>query len=214
MKSLTTLAATVLLLALGSLELLAAVGRFDAGVLGEQCLAGFRHILPDGLDHLAFLAGLFFLARSLPALLAQVTLFTLAHSLTLGLVVLAGLAVEPRWVEIAVGLSIAALGLEGLLPRRAWLERLRWTLVPAFGLIHGLAFAHTLVREEALRRSPASVLLGFNLGVECGQLVAIGALVLVFSPCWRQAWYTPHLARPALAALALCGLAWAVQRAA
>ena len=214
MKSLPSIAATVLLLALGSQELLAAIGPWDAAVFGQQFVSGFRHILPDGLDHLAFVVGLFFLARSFPALLAQVTLFTLAHSLTLGLVVLAGLAVEPHWVEIAVGLSIAALGLEGLLPRRAWLERLRWALVPAFGLIHGLAFAHNLVREETLRRSPASALLGFNLGVELGQLVVIGALVLAFSPCWRRAWYTPRLARPALALIALSGLAWAVQRAA
>jgi hypothetical protein len=214
MKSLTTVAATVLLLALGSHELRVAVGPFDAAVFGDQLASGFQHILPDGLDHLAFLVGLFFLARSFPALLGQVTLFTLAHSLTLGLVVLAGLAVEPHWVEIAVGLSLAALGLEGLLPRRAWLERLRWLLVPAFGLIHGLAFAHNLIRDEALRRSPASALLGFNLGVELGQLVVIGVLVAVFSPCWRKAWYTPRLARPALAAVALSGLAWAVQRAA
>lgn len=214
MKSLTTLVATVLLLALGSHELRTAVGTFDVAVLGDQLLSGFQHIVPDGLDHLAFLVGLFFLARSFPALLGQVTLFTLAHSLTLGLVVLAGLAVEAHWVEIAVGLSIAALGLEGLLPRRAWLERLRWCLVPAFGLIHGLAFAHNLIRDEALRRSPAAALLGFNLGVELGQLVVIVALVAVFSPCWRQAWYTPRLARPALAGVAFCGLAWAVQRAA
>lgn len=214
MKSLTSLAATVLLLALGSHELRAAIGPFDAAVFIGQLASGFQHILPDGLDHLAFLVGLFFLARSFPALLGQVTLFTLAHSLTLGLVVLAGLAVDPHWVEIAVGLSLAALGLEGLLPRRAGLERLRWLLVPAFGLIHGLAFAHNLIRDEALRRSPASALLGFNLGVELGQLVVILALVAVFSPCWRKAWYTPCLARPALAGVALCGLAWAVQRAA
>jgi hypothetical protein len=214
MKSLTPLAASTLLLALGSQELRAAAGRWDAAVFGTQFLSGFQHILPDGLDHLAFLVGLFFLARSFPALLGQITLFTLAHSLTLGLVVLAGFAVEPHWVEIAVGLSIAALGLEGLLPRRVGLARLRWALVPAFGFIHGLAFAHNLIRDEALRRSPAAALLGFNLGVELGQLVVIGALVLVFSPCWRRAWYTPRLARPALALIALSGLAWAVQRAA
>jgi hypothetical protein len=214
MKTLTPVAATTLLLALGSHELLAAAGRWDTAVFGDQFLSGFRHILPDGLDHLAFLVGLFFLARSFPALLAQVTLFTLAHSLTLGLVVLAGLAVEPHWVEIAVGLSIAVLGLEGLLPHRSWLERLRWLLVPVFGLIHGLAFAHNLVREETLRHSPVAALLGFNLGVELGQLAVIGALVMVFSPCWRRAWYTPRLARPALALIALSGLAWAVQRAA
>jgi hypothetical protein len=214
MKSLTAILATTLLLALGSQELLAAAGPWDAAVFGDQLLSGFRHILPDGLDHLALLVGLFFLARSFPVLLAQVTLFTLAHSLTLGLVVLAGLAVEPHWVEVAVGLSLAVLGLEGLLPQRAWLERLRWLLVPAFGLIHGLAFAHNLVREEALRRSPVSALLGFNLGVELGQLVVITALVMVFSPCWRRTWYVPCVARPALAVVALSGLAWAIQRAA
>ena len=214
MKSLVPALATALLLLLGAQEMLAAL-RLDPAVLGEGLASGFRHILPEGLDHMAFLAGLFFLSRSFPALLGQVTLFTLAHSLTLGLVVLAGLTFEPRWVEVAVGLSIAALGLEGLLVQRhRFLEHLRWLMVPVFGLIHGLAFAHNLVQESGLRRSPVSALFGFNLGVELGQLVVVGVLVLAFSPWWHRPWYPPRVALPALALTALCGFAWAVQRAA
>lgn len=212
MKSFTAVSALTMLVVLGAQELLSlARGMLDLEVLGAELASGFRHIIPEGLDHIAFLLGLFFLSRAFPALLAQVTLFTLAHSLTLGLVVLTGFSFEPRWVEVAVGLSIAAVAMEGMFSRS--LARWRWLLVIAFGMIHGLAFAHNLVQEEGIRRSPVSALFGFNLGVELGQLVVVGALMLVFSPWWRRPWYRVRVALPALACTALCGLFWAVQRA-
>lgn len=201
-----------MLLVLGFQELLLlARDMFDFEVLGTELASGFRHIIPDGLDHIAFLLGLFFLSRALPALLVQVTLFTLAHSLTLGLVVLTGFSFEPRWVEVAVGVSIAAVAVEGMFS--CGLARWRWMLVIAFGMIHGLAFAHNLVREEGIRRSPISALFGFNLGVELGQLVIVGVLMLVFSPWWCRPWYRVRVALPALVCTALSGLFWAVQRA-
>ena len=199
------------LVLLGSQDVLPMLaGPFDLHVFGQELQAGFRHIVPEGLDHLAFLAGLFFLSQSLPALLLQTTLFTLAHSFTLGLVVLLGLDVPERWVEVAVGLTLAALALEGFFPER--LRRWRGLTVALFGAIHGLAFAHNLRLAGSLQASPLAALFGFNLGVELGQLAVIGALLLAFSRWWDRAWYRPRLAQPALAAVALAGLGWALAR--
>lgn len=214
MKTLHTLLTPLLLLGLAAQELspvsLALISSFDVSVLMEELVNGLTHIIPDGLDHLAFLLGLFFLSRNLPTLLLQVTIFTLAHSLTLGLVILLGLNLPPQWVEVAVGLSIALLALEGFYPKK--LQRWRPLMIILFGGVHGLAFAHNLLLTENLRRSPLAALFGFNLGVECGQIFVVGILVLAFAPWWQRAWYQRRVAQPLLAAVAFAGLAWAVQR--
>jgi hypothetical protein len=205
-----------LLLLLGIQEILpasVAVGSsmgFDLDIFGQELISGFHHILPDGLDHMAFVIGLFFLSRTLSILLIHTTLFTLAHTLMLGIVILMGLQVPSRWVEIGVGLSIALLALEGLYTSR--LERWRPLMILLFGSIHGLAFAHSLAQAENIRRSPIATLFGFNLGVELGQLVLIAGLILVFSPWWQRAWYRARISLPALFIIALSGLHWAWSR--
>jgi hypothetical protein len=196
---------------------LAAAGTSDLGVsqaeveaLVAAVGAGFRHIVPEGLDHIAFLLGLFFLSRHFPTLLLQVTLFTLAHSLTLGVVVTTGLAVPSQWVEVAVGLSIAAVALENFFP--AQLQKLRLWLIALFGCIHGLAFAHNLVLLPVAQANPISALFGFNLGVELGQLTVIGTAYLLLCPWWSRVWYERRIVLPASVAIACIGLAWAIQR--
>ena len=99
------------------------------------------HSLPQGLDHILFILGLFFLSRSFPALLFQMTLFTLAHSLTLGLSIYSVVSVPPQVVEVAIALSIAFIAIENLF--RDDLSRWRPAVVFCFGLIHGLGFAHS-----------------------------------------------------------------------
>lgn len=211
LKSLHTGLLLPLLLLLGLQDVLPLLASsFDLTIFADETLTGFRHILPEGLDHMAFILGLFFLSRELPTLLLQTTLFTLAHSLVLGLVVFTGLQVPVHAVELGVGLSIALLGLEGLRP--ALLQRWRPLMILTFGGIHGLAFAHSLVQAENIRRSPLSALFGFNLGVELGQLTLILALVLLFSPWWQRTWYHPRVRQPALALITLSGLHWAWAR--
>lgn len=211
LKGLHTLFVLPLLLLLGLQEVMPLfASTWDIEIFGQELKTGFRHILPDGLDHMAFVVGLFFLSRTLPLLLMQTTLFTLAHSLVLGIVIFTGLDVASHWVEIGVGLSIAILGIEGLYPTK--LERWRPLMIVVFGGIHGLAFAHSLVQAENIRRSPISALFGFNFGVELGQLVLIGGLVLLFSPWWQRSWYRPRVCLPALSLIALSGLHWAWER--
>ena len=145
---------------------------------------GFEHIL-GGLDHLAFVLLLLILIGGGRRLVAAVTAFTLAHSLTLALAALDLIRVNAATVEAVVALSIvflavelvhAARGRAGLTSRRPW-------LVPfAFGLLHGLAFAGTLAEVGLPRGEIALSLLLFNLGVELGQLLFIaGTLAAAWS---------------------------------
>jgi hydrogenase/urease accessory protein HupE len=172
---------------------------------------GFVHILPGGLDHILFVIGLFLLTPKLRSLLAQVTVFTLAHSVSLGLAMFGLVTVPPSIVEPLIALSIAYVGVENLFQRTLSSRRL-W-LVAAFGLLHGLGFAAVL---SAISLPPAQwlpALLGFNVGVELGQL-AVLALAAVTMFVWSR-WLTDAdqwVRRPASAAIALMGVFWVVTR--
>lgn len=172
---------------------------------------GFVHILPGGLDHILFVLGLFLLTPQLRSLLAQVTVFTLAHSVSLGLAMFGLVTLPPSIVEPLIALSIAYVGVENLFQRTLSSRRL-W-LVAAFGLLHGLGFAGVL---SAISLPPAQwlpALLGFNVGVELGQL-AVLALAAVTMHAWSQsrADADQWLRRPASAAIALMGVFWVVTR--
>jgi hypothetical protein len=171
---------------------------------------GFRHILPHGPDHILFILGLFFLTRSFGVLLFQMTLFTLAHSLTLGLSLYGFLSVPMQWVEIAIALSIAFIAIENLFCEK--LSRWRPAMVFVFGLVHGLGFAHSFEKNPALAGDFLPALFSFNLGIEFGQLAVVGIAYAAVALWWKRDWYRAAIARPASAIIAASGLYWAVER--
>jgi hydrogenase/urease accessory protein HupE len=171
---------------------------------------GFTHILPSGFDHVLFVLGLFFFAIRLRPLLAQVTAFTVAHSLTLGLSLIGVIALPSRVVEPLIALSIAVVGLENVFTRR--MRASRWLIVFAFGLVHGLGFASALRDFGLPSGSFWSTLLGFNLGVEIGQLTVVTAAYAALGWFWGKPWYFRRVVVPASAAITLVALYWAVQR--
>jgi hydrogenase/urease accessory protein HupE len=149
---------------------------------------GIHHIL-SGYDHLVFLAGVILGACSIRALVLALTAFTAAHSISLMLVVLAGVDAPPAVVEPLIAASIAWIGIENLLHERL---RARWWLVFGFGLIHGFGFAGALTELGlgARVRDVAVALLSFNGGVEAGQLLVAAALLPLVSlmrsrPAWQ-----------------------------
>jgi hypothetical protein len=136
---------------------------------------GFRHIL-GGYDHLLFVLCLVLPVRRWRPLVAIVTAFTLAHSITLGFAT-AGFAPTALWfppfVEAAIAASIVWLALENILLPADRLER-RWMLAFAFGLVHGFGFSFAL--GETLQFAGAHrvmALATFNIGVELGQLLVL-----------------------------------------
>lgn len=140
-------------------------------------VAGFRHILPLGLDHICFILGLFFLQPKWKPLLWQTSAFTLAHSITLALVVLGVFTAPAKVVEPMIALSIAYVGIENL-----WVKELKpWrvALVFALGLLHGMGFASVMKELELPKGQVIEPLIGFNLGVELGQMTVLATAFAV-----------------------------------
>ena len=185
---------------------------------------GMRHIAL-GFDHLLFLFSLLLPAvlrrtggRWEPAValrparadvLRIVTAFTLAHSLTLSLAALGALRLPSRWVESAIAASVVLAAANNVWPL---VGRRRWLAAFGFGLVHGLGFASVLADLGLPRASLAAALLGFNLGVELGQLAFVAALLPL--AWWVRSWpgYPRFVLAGGSAAIALLASLWLVER--
>lgn len=176
---------------------------------------GYSHILPDGIDHLLFVAGLVLGALGrIRHILISLTLFTLAHTLTLGLGQLSWLRVSPDIVEPLIALSICLVGVDNLRPSSDSLrrKRLRYLVIFGFGLVHGLGFASALADLPFGRGQLLVSLLSFNVGVELGQLTFV--LVLLAATSWikDQLALRRYVVLPGSIAIAGAGLAFAILR--
>lgn len=170
------------------------------------------HHIATGWDHLVFLFGLLLLSQSALELIKVVTAFTLAHSMTLALAA-AGLVTPPgEIIEPAIALTIAYVGLIGLVWRRsrhgAWLALL-------FGLVHGFGFAGALA--ESLAEQPPSQrhwlvsLASFNLGIEAFQVLLVCAFVPLMRVAARASWSSAAHRGASLAVL-VAGVGWFLSR--
>lgn len=142
---------------------------------------GFDHILPKGLDHILFVLGLFFLSTRWAPLLWQVSAFTLAHTVTLALGALGWVSVPGSIVEPLIAASIVYVAVENLFQRG--LSRWRPVVVFGFGLLHGLGFASVLGDFGLPEDQFIPALIGFNVGVELGQLTVIAMAALLLMGC-------------------------------
>lgn len=183
----------------------------SAEVASRYFALGFTHILPKGLDHILFVLGLFLLSTKWRSVLLQVSTFTLAHSMTLGLTIYGVVSLPAKVVEPMIALSIAYVAIENIVTTE--LKSWRVALVFSFGLLHGMGFAGVL-RDLGLPRGDfLAALLTFNLGVEAGQL-AVVAIAFAIVAYWRSntVSYRRCVVQPASLAIALMGLYWTVQR--
>jgi hydrogenase/urease accessory protein HupE len=171
---------------------------------------GFEHILPKGLDHILFVVGLFLFSIRLKPLLLQVTAFTLAHTITLGLSIYGVISLPANIVEPLIALSIAYVGIENCLSSR--LKTSRLVLVFCFGLLHGMGFAGVLTEIGLPRSEFLTALVTFNIGVEFGQLAVITLCLLLVGWCRTKSWYRSVIVIPASLLIALTGLYWTFER--
>ncbi len=189
-----------------------------AGVLTESAWAvflryvgaGFEHIIPLGLDHILFVLGLFFFATRFGPLFWQVTAFTLAHTITLALAANNIVSIPASVVEPLIAASIVYVGVENTF---GWGNvRGRTALVFAFGLLHGLGFASVLGDYGIATERFAAALIGFNIGVEFGQLAVIAIAFALVGWFIRRDWYRRVIAIPASLVIAAIGAYWVVER--
>ena len=180
-------------------------------IIRQYLALGFTHIVPLGLDHMLFVLGIYLLSGRARPVLLQVSAFTLAHSITLGLSLYGLVSVSPRIVEPLIAVSIAYVAIENIFQQelRSW----RVALVFAFGLLHGLGFAGALAELGLPRSEFLTALISFNVGVEAAQLAVIGAAFLLVGLHWSQRdWYRRRIVIPASVAIATMAVYWTVER--
>ena len=182
-----------------------------AAVITTYIVAGFDHILPKGLDHIMFILGIFLLSVRMRPLLWQVTMFTLAHSITLGLSMADVISLPSRIVEPLIALSIAYIGIENIFARS--LHKSRLLIVFCFGLLHGMGFARVLADFGMPDDAFLTALISFNVGVELGQLAVI-TLGFLTVGLWfsKKSWYRPVIVRGGSLLIAIIGLYWTWDR--
>ena len=180
---------------------------------------GIEHIL-GGVDHLLFILALMILVKSTRRLIATVTAFTVAHSITLAGATLGFVHVPRQPVEAAIALSIVFVACEIVHAREGrlgWTERWPWLVAFTFGLLHGFGFAGALSEVGLPQTAIPVALLFFNVGVEIGQLLFIAATLSLMA---LGRWLIRHAAIPQpawawrVAPYGIGGIAafWMVQR--
>ena len=138
-------------------------------------------------------------------------MFTMAHTITLGLAMAGTIRLPANIVEPLIALSIAYIGIENIRAKR--LRGSRLVLVFAFGLLHGLGFAEALRQFGMPAEAFLTALVSFNIGVELGQLAVI-AVAFAAVGVWGRGrpWYRAWVVLPGSAAIALAGLYWTYTR--
>jgi hypothetical protein len=181
------------------------------GTFVEYIPVGFDHIVPKGLDHILFVLGIFFLGAGWRALVWQISAFTLAHTVTLALGALEIIVISGSIVEPLIAASIVFVAVENLMTTS--LNKRRPVIIFGFGLLHGLGFASVLGDFGLPDGQFIPALIGFNIGVEVGQLTVVAvAAILLTLPFGRFDWYRRAIAVPASIFIALVGAYWFIER--
>jgi hypothetical protein len=171
--------------------------------------AGFEHIIPQGIDHILFVLGLFFSTLKFRSLILQVSAFTLAHSITLALAALGFVKLQLSVVEPLIFLSVVWVAFENCLFKQT--TKWRPLIVFIFGLLHGLGFAALLSQYGLPKDNFISLLLAFNVGVEIGQLTVLLVAFILIRLIFRKYKSNNQLKIPASILIGIFGLYWFIE---
>ncbi|MBT5799052.1 MAG: HupE/UreJ family protein [Alphaproteobacteria bacterium] len=180
-------------------------------IIVDYLIIGFEHIIPKGLDHILFVLGLYLFATKFSQLIAQISLFTLAHTTTLALATMGVVSVPAHIVEPLIALSISYIALETI-----WHTRIGWSrliIIFIFGLLHGLGFASVLMEIGLSQQYFITSLIAFNVGVEIGQITVV-CLAFLLIGIWfsHRRFYRPFIQIPFSVVIAAIGGWWFVER--
>jgi hypothetical protein len=172
---------------------------------------GFTHIIPSGLDHILFVAGLCLLSNKIKVILWQATAFTVAHSITLAMSMKNIIVAPPAVVEPIIALSILFVAIENLLLTE--LKPWRVILVFLFGLVHGMGFASSLNEIGLPENKFLTSILSFNVGVEFGQIAVIVAMFsLIVLPLGKRTVYRKAIVYPLSILIGITAFYWTIER--
>jgi hypothetical protein len=185
----------------------------DAGyiVFWKYIVTGFQHIIPMGLDHILFILCVFFLNTNIKKIILQASMFTLAHSITLGLAMYGVIKPAAYIVEPLIAFSIVFLALENI-----WSDKVKpWRMVMVFlfGMVHGMGFAGALSEMGMPQNAFVTALVAFNIGVEIGQLCIILLMYCCVAKIFSgKLWYRKRIVIPSSLAIALIAGYWTIER--
>lgn len=172
---------------------------------------GFDHVIPLGWDHILFIVGMALSTILWKQLLILVSLFTLAHTVTLGLSMYGIVSIPSSIIEPLIALSISFIAFENLIKQKK--QFLSWGIVFIFGLIHGMGFATMLKDFDMTEDSLLSTLIGFNVGVELAQvLIVIIVLGIATSLNKFNINHVKYFTIPISIIIGITGLTWALER--
>ena len=173
---------------------------------------GVQHIIPKGLDHILFIFGLFLFSSSLKKLITQITIFTIAHSITLIFVSLSVMRINPQIVEPIIALTIVYVGLENIF-KNYIKEYFRYVVILFFGLLHGLGFALVL-SDIGYRSTDLFInLFSFNIGIEVAQISIVLVLYIFIALNFaKNKNYRKFFQVPSSILISSIGLYWFFER--
>ena len=173
---------------------------------------GIEHIIPKGLDHMLFIIGLFLFSNLIRPLLLQVTMFTIAHTITLVIASLSLINVNASIVEPLIALSIVYIGVENIFKKYSN-TKIRYYVIFLFGLLHGLGFALVL-KDVGLDYSNLLMnLVSFNIGVEIAQIFILFLLFLTIGLFFsKKKYYKIIFQIPLSLFISLIAIYWFVER--
>ncbi len=182
-------------------------------VATDYIVQGFIHIVPRGLDHILFVLALLLFAKRASTLFWQVSVFTLAHTITLALGIYGVITLSGAIVEPLIALSIAYVAIENIVRANSPTQsQTRLPIIFVFGLLHGLGFASVLRDVGLPEYQYALSLISFNIGVELGQLSVIALAFLALLPFMKKAWYQSKLVKTLNVAIAVMAIYWLFER--
>ncbi len=179
---------------------------------------GLHHI-SIGLDHILFVVLIVIGTvrvhgnanrAALKSLIAAVTAFTVAHSITLGLAVFGVVNFSPRWTETLIAATVTLTAIDVIVP---FMMGPRWAMTFAFGLVHGLGLATGMSAANLTPGALLTALFGFNIGVELGQLAIASAVWLLMAWLTRSRTSVIPVARRIAMPIAVLSLVWVAERA-
>ena len=172
---------------------------------------GFTHVIPLGFDHILFILTLFFLNSKIKSVVIQCSVFTIAHSLSLGLAASGLIMPNAAFIEPLIALSILFTAIENIVSTKV--NPFRLLIIFAFGLIHGLGFATALKEIGIPKEQFISSLLSFNFGVELGQIVVIFSAYFLISKWFKdKVWYKERIVYPISCIIGCIALYWTIER--
>jgi hypothetical protein len=179
--------------------------------INQYIQLGFTHVIPLGFDHILFILTLFFLNSKVKSILIQCSVFTIAHSISLGFAASGWVLPNSNYIEPLIAISILYNAIENIVHKNV--NPYRLVIIFVFGLIHGMGFATALKEIGIPKEQFFTCLFSFNLGVEFGQIVEILlAYFLIGKWLSNKLWYKERVVYPISSAIGCIALYWTIER--